>query len=211
MIVVRDTSGSMTSPCTGTTQSAYDVAKALALFFSEMLPKGAFANSWIEFKSCAVMHLWKGSTPYEKWVNDHTSTIGSTNFQSVIDLFCSLKHQGISENEFPTGIICISDAEFNPSQLGKTNVETALSKLRAVFSEEYVNNFKIVLWNLRTSTGGNKFETYGNVDNVYYFSGYDGSIVAFLTGVEGQTSTPKNAEELFQAAMSQEIMQMIEV
>lgn len=212
MIVVRDTSHSMTSACTGTTQSAYDVAKALALFFSEMLPNGAFANSWIEFKDKAVMHLWKGSTPYEKWNNDHTSTIGSTNFQSVIDLFCTLKTQGISENEFPTGIICISDSEFNPTQLDKTNVEVALHKLFVTgFSDNYIKNFKIVLWNLRTSTGGNKFETHGNVDNVYYFSGYDGSIVAFLTGVEGQTSTPKNAEELFQAAISQEIMQMIEI
>lgn len=46
---------------------------------------------------------------------------------------------------------------------------------------------------------------------MYYFSGYDGAIVAFLTGVEGQKSEPKNASELFNAAMDQEIMKLIEV
>jgi hypothetical protein len=215
MIVVRDTSYSMRSFATGTNMACYNVAKALALFFSEMLPNGAFANSWIEFNSSAKMRTWKGSTPYEKWTNDTSSYIGSTNFQSVIKLFCNIKEQGISESEFPTGIICISDSEFNPAGLNKTNVQTALSTLRKEgFSEEYVSNFKIVLWNLQSKAyggAGNKFETYGNVPNVYYFSGFDGSIVAFLTGVEGKTFTPSTAEELFLAAMDQEILKKIVV
>lgn len=216
MIVVRDTSGSMGSTATGTKQSCYDIGKALALFFSYMLPEGRFANSWIEFNSTAKMHQWKGNTPYERWMNDKSSFVGDTNFQSVIKLFCNIKHQGVAESEFPTGILCISDSEFNPTQLGKTNVTTALYELeKAGFSKEYVLNFKIVLWNLQSnhygSTTGQKFETYGNVDNVYYFSGYEASIIAFLTGVEGQTSEPKNAEEVFEAAMNQEVMQMLEI
>jgi hypothetical protein len=219
MIVVRDTSGSMGSSATGTSQSCFDIAKALALFFSYMLPNGHFANSWIEFNSSAKMHTWKGSTPHEKWTNDRSGFVGSTDFQSVIRLFVNIKQSGVSESEFPTGILCISDAEFNPSELGKTNVQTALSTLRnAGFSEEYVSKFKIVLWNLQSraygSTTGKKFETYGDVDNVYYFSGYDGSVIAFLTGtevVEGKSSEPKNAKELFEAAMNQEMMNKIEM
>jgi hypothetical protein len=160
------------------------------------------------------MHQWKGSTPLEKWKNDRSSYVGSTDFQSVIRLFVRIKNSGVAESEFPTGILCISDGEFNPSALGKTNVESALSTLRkAGFSEEYVSNFKIVLWNLQSraygSNTGKKFETYGNVPNVYYFSSYEPSIIAFLTGVEGQTSEPKNAEELFNAAMQQEVLKMI--
>lgn len=216
LIIVRDTSGSMSSPATGTKQSAGDIAKALALFFSEMLPSGHFANSWIEFDNNATMHTWQGSTPVEKWKNDRSKYIGSTNFQSVISLFAFIKHTGVPESEFPTGILCISDGEFNPTDLGTTNVNRALNKLRdSGFSPEYIANFQIILWNLRTygygNTAGNKFETYGNVPNVYYFSGYDGSIVAFLTGVDGQTSVPKNAEELFNAAMNQEVMSLIEI
>ena len=217
LIVVRDTSGSMSSHATGTNQSCYDVAKALALFFSGMLSDGHFADSWIEFNSKAKLQTWKGETPYEKWTNDRSNYVGGTNFQSVIDLIVSIKQSGVDESEFPSGILCISDSEFNPGQLGKTNVETALIKLRqGGFSEEYVSKFKIILWNLQSSyygSGtGSKFETHGDVDNVYYFSGYDGSTIAFLTGVEGQTeSEPKNADELLKSAMNQEIMKMIEI
>jgi hypothetical protein len=216
LIVVRDTSGSMSSSAAGTSQSCYDIGKALALFFSEMLPEGEFANSWIEFNSDAKMHQWKGSTAYEKWVNDSSNYIGGTDFQSVIKLFVKMKQKGIDESQFPTGILCISDSEFNPTQLGGTNVRVALGALRnGGFSEEYIAKFKIVLWNLQSNYygegTGSKFETYGDVDNVYYFSGYDGSVIAFLTGVEGQISEPKNARELFEAAMNQEIMGLVTV
>lgn len=213
MIVVRDTSGSMASSASGTNQSCYDIAKALALFFSEMLPDGAFADSWIEFNDDAKLHKWKGSTPYEKWTNDRTNFVGSTNFQSVIDLFVTLRMSGVAESEFPTGIICISDSEFDSTELDQTNVEVALSKLKSNgFSDEYVSNFKIVLWNLQRYGGGDKFETYGeDTKNVFYFSGYDGSVIAFLTGTEHQKSEPKNAIELFNAAMDQEVMHKIRI
>jgi hypothetical protein len=218
MIVVRDTSGSMGSPATGTTSSCGDVAKALALFFSEMLPSGHFSNSWIEFNSSAKLHNWKGIEPVDKWMNDKSNYIGSTNFQSVIDLFINIKKTGVSEGEFPTGIICISDSEFNPSMLGKTNVETALTKLRSAgFSDEFVSKFKIVLWNLQSnyygSNTGSKFETHGNVGNVYYFSGFDGSVIVFLTGLEVNENKPepKNAKELFEAAMDQEVINLITI
>jgi hypothetical protein len=218
LIVVRDTSGSMSSPATGTKISCGDVAKSLALFFSYMLPDGAFANSWIEFHSTAQMRTWKGKTPVERWRNDHSSYVGGTNFQGVISLLCQIKKQGVAESEFPTGILCISDSEFNPTQLGKTNVETAREALKkAGFSKEYVKNFQIILWNLGNSyygrnNSGNKFETFGETENVFYFSGLDGSVIAFLTGVEGQKQgVPKTDVELFNAAMNQEILNMIQI
>jgi len=208
LIVVRDTSGSMGSICTGTKQTCFDVAKALALYFSEYLT-GKFANSFIEFNSSAKMHNWNGNTPIEKWCNDSCSYVGSTDFQSVIKLFCKIKNEGVNELDFPVGIACISDTEFNPGQLGKTNVETALNTLRAAgFSEEYVSNFKIVLWNLQSNAygrnTGKKFETFGgDVPNVYYFSGFSAATIGFLTG------HIQTAAELVDEALSQEILQMI--
>lgn len=211
LIVVRDTSASMARSATGTKLSCFNIAKALAVYFSEFLT-GYFSNSWIEFNSTAKMHTWKGNTPVEKWINDNSSFIGSTNFQSVIDLFVQIKNSGVTEDSFPNGIICISDSEFNPTQLNNTNVSEALNKLmNGGFSEEYIKKFKIVLWNLQSSNHGGKFETYGNVENVYYFSGYEASTLAFLTGVDKQVSEPKNAEELFDAAMNQEILNMITI
>ena len=215
LIVVRDTSASMSSEAPGTKISCYNIGKALALYFSEFLT-GAFADSWIEFNSDAQMHKWKGKTPVEKWLNDHSGYVGSTYFQSVINLFGKILKQGVPENEFPTGILCISDGEFNPTQLNKTNVEEARIRLRHFgFSDEYVRNFKIILWNLQSRYygrgTGEKFETYRDEKNVFYFSGYDGSILAFLTGVEKQEKLPETAEELFKAAMDQEVMSMIQV
>lgn len=216
LIVVRDTSSSMGSAAPGTKQSCYDIGKALALFFSYMLPDGLFANSWIEFNSTALMHKWKGTTPFERWTNDHSGFVGNTNFQSVIELFATIKKQRVKEEEFPTGIICISDSEFDPTQLDKTNVEQAKRILfQAGFSADYIKNFKIVLWNLQNryygSGSGEKFETYGETENVFYFGGYDGSIIAFLTGVEAQKSTPKTDVELFEVAMNQEVLNMVQV
>jgi hypothetical protein len=207
LIVVRDTSGSMGSTATGTNMSCYNIAKALALYFSEFLT-GKFADAWIEFNSNAKMHTWKGDNALDKWYNDRSSYIGSTNFQSVIQLFGDLKRQGVPESEFPTGILCISDSEFNPAQLGKTNVESAKIALKnAGFSKEYVDNFVIVLWNLQSyyygRGTGEKFETFGDVENVFYFSGYSASTVSFLT------SEIKTAKELFLEAMNQELLGMI--
>lgn len=206
LIVVRDTSTSMSSEAEGTGMSCYTIAKAIALYFSEFL-KGEFSNKWIEFNNKAKMHTWQGVNPLEKWFNDESEFIGNTNFKSVVELFCELRTD-IPEPEFPTGILCISDGEFNPVALNRTNVENALRMLRkAGFSEDYVNNFIIVLWNIQHKGGkaGNKFETNGDIPNVFYFSGYSASTIAFLT------SKIKNAEELFQEAMSQEILNMIEL
>jgi hypothetical protein len=207
LIVVRDTSVSMGSICTGTKQTCFDVAKALALYFSEYLT-GSFSNAFIEFNSSAKMHTWNGNTPIEKWCNDKCGYIGSTDFQSVIKLLCQIKKQGVDESEFPSGILCLSDAEFNPAQLGKTNVDVALNTLRAAgFSEDYVSNFVVVLWNLQSNAygrnTGKKFESHGDVLNVYYFSGFSAATIGFLTG------HIQTAAELVDEALNQEILSYI--
>jgi Domain of unknown function (DUF2828) len=209
-IVVRDTSASMGSTATGTKFTCYDIGKALALYFSEFL-SGTFAGHWIEFNNCAQLHQWKGSTASAKWYNDRSGFVGSTNFQSVIDLFVDMKRKGTPESDFPKGILCISDSEFNPTQLGRTNVEVALSKLRqAGFSRDYLEVFKIVLWNLQSNHYGQgtgcKFETFGDVKNVFYMSGYSASNVKFLMNSKVET-----ALDLFNQAMDQELLNLVKV
>ena len=207
IIVARDISNSMSALATGTTMNCFSVAKAIGLYFSKYLD-GAFKDSYIEFRSKAKMAQYKGDTVLDRWYNDQSRFNGSTNFQNIFDLFCEIKEQGVIELDFPKTLLCISDGEFNPAQLGKTNVETALNKLRnAGFSEEYVSNFKIVLWNLQSSyygkNTGKKFESFGEVPNVYYLSGYSPEAISFLT------SKIKNASELVDGALSQEIFKYI--
>lgn len=205
MIVVRDTSGSMGQIATGTKMSCYDLGKSLALYMSEFL-SGPFSNHWIEFNSKAKMHEWKGTTATDKWKNDKTGYVGSTNFESVINLFCELKRNGFAqESDFPSGIICISDSEFNPSSLKKSNVEASRTLLRnAGFSEKYCKDFIIVLWNVARKQIF-KSETYGFAENVFYYSGFDASTIALLFGDKIKTS-----RDLFNEAVSQDIMHYLE-
>lgn len=209
-IVVRDTSMSMEATATGTKVSCFNIAKSLALYFSKFLT-GKFADSFIEFNSVAKMHTWKGNTALEKWYNDSCSCIGNTDFQSVIDLFVQLKQDGIEEFEFPTGILCISDSEFDATTLGKTNVETSREKLRnAGFSKEFVDKFQIVLWNLQSGYygrgTGEKFETQATTPGTYYFSGFNGAVINFLNGED--IPTP---EQVFLKAMDQQVLNMVEL
>lgn len=211
LIVVRDTSGSMGSNATGCNISCYNVAKALALYFSAFL-KGKFADSWIEFNSDAKMHEWKGQTPVDKWLNDSTRFVGGTDFLSVVKLFSTIKKSGVAEEDFPTGILCISDGEFNPSHdLSTTNIQATKTTLtKAGFSKEYVDNFVVVLWNLQSGYygkgTGEKFETYGDIPNVFYFSGYSAATVSFLT-----TGKIVTAVDLVDAALNQELLNLIEL
>lgn len=44
-----------------------------------------------------------------------------------------------------------------------------------------------------------------------HISGLDPAAIAFLTGVEGQVSVPKTSDELFLAAMNQEVLNKIQI
>lgn len=213
LLVVRDTSCSMTSQAVGCPMSSYDVAKSMALYFSEFLT-GPFANSFAKFANTCTLQQWKGHTPVDKYLNDRCEAYGGTNFQSVIDLFIRLKNQGVPEKDFPTGILCVSDGEFNRCGTNtSTNFQTAIRKLRkAGFSKEYVDNFKIILWDIPNSYYGKsetKFEDFADAPNFFYLSGYDPSSVAFIMEGKECKVTPRNAAELMETALDQELLNRV--
>lgn len=211
-LVARDTSGSMRSDAVGTGVTSDEVAKAFALYFSYLL-EGPFANCYVEFDSQARMRSWKGNTPSEKYMNDGYGTYGSTNFLGVADLLIKSFKEGTPISQFPTGILCISDGEFDNSGISnRTTFSQFIKKLKdAGFSKEYYENFKIVLWDIpntfysRSQTRP-KFESFANTPNFFYMSGLDPAGIAFLLGKEPGDSTPK---ELFLAAMDQELLNLI--
>lgn len=214
-IVVVDTSSSMTSLVPGTKISSYDVAKSMALYFSYLL-KGPFQKGFMEFASTCRMKFWKGNSPVENLQNDRSEAYGSTEFQAVADTFVKIKNQGVPESEFPTGILCVSDGCFNSTHTNKSNFDLLLYKLRqAGFSEEYVSNFKVVLWDIPNGYYGGKpqtaFEDFADKPNLFHMSGLDGSAIAFLMGTQYNPSIPKTSDELFQAAMNQEVLSLLEI
>ena len=107
--------------------------------------------------------------------------------------------------------------EFNNWGTNKlTNFQLAIKKLRSAgFSENYVSNFKIVLWDIPNSyygrTSGVHFEDFADAPNFFYLAGYDPSVIAFLLGNGKVDRTPRNAKELFLAAMDQSLLNMLKV
>ena len=214
-IVARDTSGSMSSNVKGLNISSNDVAKSIALYFSYLL-KGKFANSYIEFDRKTELKYWEGNSPSDKYLRNTSCAYGNTNFLSIADLFIGIyKHTPIEK--FPTGLICISDGEFNDSGDNKTNFQSFKKRLlKAGFPKDYVDNFKIVLWDIPNDFYGNeeirpKFESYADTPNFFYMGGFDPAGITFLLGGEVNKSIPKTPRELFETAMNQEIMDYIQM
>ena len=214
-IVARDVSGSMGSNVKGLNISSNDVAKSIALYFSYLL-KGKFANSYIEFSHKPILKYWEGDSPTDKYLRNSDYCFGDTNFLGIADLFIEIyKHTSIEK--FPTGLICISDGEFNASKSNKTNFQSFKKRLlKAGFPKDYVDNFKIVLWDIPNTFYDNeeirpKFESYADTPNFFYMGGFDPAGITFLLGGEVNKSIPKTPRELFEAAMNQEIMDYIQM
>lgn len=217
-IVVKDTSGSMNSVAYGTTLSSYTIAKSLSIYFANLI-EGFFNNYYIDFSSKAILRQVKGSNFVEHWKTEQRVESANTNFLGVAELFAQLKG-GVAEKEFPTGLIIISDGEFDNTRMFQdVNIlafKTIL--LKAGFSINYVNELTFVFWDIRNTFYGKyqnrKFETYSSKEHkVFYFGGYDGSVISFLTGTEKteNNTTPTNAEELFLTAMDQEVLNLVEL
>ena len=102
---------------------------------------------------------------------------------------------------------------FNATSSNETNYSALLNKLRSAgFSEKFVENFKVILWDIPNgyfANRGAKFEEFADCPGMFHISGLDGSVVAFLMGTEYNPTVPKNSDELFLAAMNQEIMDRI--
>ena len=211
-ITVVDTSSSMTGLVPGTKISAYDIAKSMALYFSYLL-KGPFNNHWMEFNNKCILKKWVGDTPVKKLQNDRSEAYGSTDFESVARTFVEVRQSGIKEEDFPGGILCLSDGCFNYTHSNEGNYKSFKKiLLRGGFSKEFVDKFKIVLWDIPNgyyADRGAKFEEFADCPGMFHISGLDGSVVAFLMGTEYNPTVPKNSDELFLAAMNQEIMDRI--
>lgn len=215
MMVVLDTSGSMTSLVPGTKVSAYSVGKSMALYFSYLLEE-PFNKFFLEFSDSTIMREWQGATPVDQYVNANSSIIAGTNFLSVADHFGKILKQGVSEEYFPKAILAISDGEFNSSSSQKSTFRLFITRLEQYgFSKDFVKNFKVVLWDIPNGYYGSsintKFEEFADCPNMIHMSGLDGAAVAFLTGVKGQDKIPTTSEELFLAAMNQEVLNLLEI
>ncbi|MGM9531981.1 DUF2828 family protein [Intestinibacter sp.] len=217
-LVAIDTSASMISKVVGLDINSNEVAKSIALYFSYLL-KGRFANSYVEFDSKPVLKYWEGESPSDKYLKNTSCAYGSTNFLGIADLFIKIYNHTPIE-KFPSGLICVSDGEFNSYGNNKSKTTFQLFKdklLKAGFPKDYVDNFKIVLWDIPNTFYSRqeirpKFESFADTPNFFYMGGFDPAGITFLLGGEEKDKPiPKTPRELFEAATSQEIMDYIQL
>ena len=227
-ISVIDDSGSMSSPMyigSGKVGKMHSISVAVssAIFFDEMMPETSpFKDVYLIFSDKTKMCKFTGSNFYEKYTTFGINMGGGTNFESVFQFFADFRKTNphVPESEIPNFILCWSDGEFNRvSGYGgamKTNVEKGREILRAAgYSHNFYSTFGIGFVELPNTFYGRepepKFETYGDLKNVFYFSGHDLSPLAFLFGTSSSKGLPTTAEELFEAAMDQEVLNMVEL
>lgn len=213
--VACDTSGSMTAP-TSAGVSAYQVCVSLGIFFST-LNEGAFHKNIIMFDNESRVKQLTGS--FTEMYRDITTSItawGGTNFNSIVEEIVRIRteHPDIPLEDYPTTLLVVSDMEFNGNS-HTTNYEHCKARLAEVFPKEWVDNFKFIWWDC-TSRAVN-FPTTMDDGGTYFFSGFDGSIVTMLLGGDGikdadgnVTKTP-SMEEMLEAALHQEILEMLEL
>ena len=231
VLCALDTSGSMTSRVNGTTDiTSYDVCVTLGIYFSE-LNTGAFHNVVAMFDDTSELMTISGEFS-DKWsqIRNRRDAMGSTNFQSLIDLIVATrkKRPEIPLSEFPTTLLVISDNQFNPSYNGgcwsrntetypdeQTNYQAAIRKLRAVFPQEFVDEFKIVWWYC-AGRPTSDFPTNMENGGTYLISGFDGSVISFILGGEvkvdetGKKKAP-TMEEVVYDALHQEVLELLSV
>jgi hypothetical protein len=229
-----DTSGSMEVQVCSDGTTAYDVCVALGIFFAT-LNEGDFYKNIIMFDSVSRVKQLSGtfSEMYRSIVKSSTAW-GSTNFQSVIDEIVRIRlmHPEISLDSYPQTLLVVSDMEFDPSDdmvfedgqvsisLQQTNYEAAKKKLKACFPEEWVEQFKIVWWQVDGEDASSVPSTLED-GGTYFFSGFDGSVISLLLGGEAKTeeagegtegvkNAVKTMQELIHEVLNQEILQLVD-
>jgi len=227
VLCALDTSGSMTSLVDAKNNiSAYDVCVSLGIYFSE-LNQGAFHNVVAMFDNTSRLMTLSG-TFTDKYTQIARSSVawGSTDYMSLVNLIVKTRreHPEIPVEDYCKTICVISDMQFNPSNswtyrnnklAEQTNYEATIKKLREVFPEEFVKDFKIIWWycsNSRTSDFPSTMEDSGT----YMLSGFDGAIVSFVLGGDIPTKVDENGntvqpsmEDIVNAALNQEVLSLV--
>ena len=211
-----DTSGSMTWVNLNSRGiQPLDVCLSLGVYVSE-LNTGTFHNHVAMFDDHSRMTTLSGTFSEKCDQLMRMSSGGGTNFQSLVDLICSTrkKHPEIPLEDFPTTLLVVSDMQFNSCSYyyPKSNVETSRAKLMEAFPKEWAENFKFIWWNCVERGQADVPATLDDKGS-YMLSGYDGSIISLLTGMEqkaeDENKVQPTMEDLIYEALNQEVLQLV--
>ncbi len=195
-----DTSGSMESRVVGDI-SALDICVSLGIFFSS-LNEGAFKDHVIMFDSTS-RKLKLSGTFTDKAMQVPSDSMGSTNFQSVIDEIVRIKisNPNIPIEDFPTTLLICSDMSFNNSG-SDSNYNVAMQKL----SDVGLPKMKIIWWFVTGRAAD--FPSTIDDEGVTIIGGFDPSVVSLIIGGE-QTKTDEKTGETRQLKPLEQMMKAL--
>lgn len=155
-IVVRDGSGSMTSPIGGTSVTALHVSTALAIYCAERL-EGEFKDKFITFSSRpGIRDLSEcGSLQSKLNLCYKEDDCSNTDIEKVFHLIlATAKQNKLSQEELPAQILIISDMEFDEATTTLSqNYDTLFDTIARKYHAEGYKMPKLVFWNVYSRTG----------------------------------------------------------
>lgn len=188
IIVISDTSGSMTVQVAGEIQ-AVDVSQGLALYCSARMPKdGPFYKKFIGFCSESTLKDWDGMT-FSQAVNsrkifDHA--IGATRIDLALKLILKIATTfKLTEDQMPTTLMIVSDMQFHSG--GAAGDGTEIENCMKLYDEAGYKRPKVVYWNTYGGYAGSP-DTVKSKDTALV-SGFSTGILKAL--LSGEDFTPR--------------------
>ena len=189
-IVVRDGSGSMTTPVSGGRATALDVATSLAVLTSEHL-NGPFENRFISFSaSPRLVDLSGCATLREKLVRTYgEDECANTDVEETMRLVLdAVSENGIPQEKVPA-VVIVSDMEFDEARgagwswrTDAPTQEVLFETIRREWKERGYDLPTMVFWNVASRTGAVPLQENGN--GLVLASGFSQNILDMLSGVD---------------------------
>jgi hypothetical protein len=146
LLVVADTSGSMTSQVSGSV-TALDICISLAIYTSEKLT-GPFKDAFVTFSNRPTLQVVSGTLENRIKQLETAAWEMNTNLQAVFDLILNTAiKNNLPESEMPTKVVIVSDMEFDACTNGN------ISGIRAKYTAAGYDLPQLVFWNVRGRSG----------------------------------------------------------
>lgn len=177
ILVMADTSGSMTGGLPAGGPQPLDIAIALAIYMSERMG-GHFKDTFLTFSELPELQVLKGSLKDRIAQLEQAAWGMNTNVQAAFDLVLNAAVRNrLPQDELPSKILIVSDMEFDFCG-GRTNFQAARDK----FVKAGYKAPDIVFWNVRGRLGNSPVTKHQS--GAALVSGFSPSVVRSVLGMK---------------------------
>lgn len=190
VLVMCDTSGSMTSPISKETKvRCIDASLGLGLFFAEMLPE-PWKDCILTFSGRPTFSKARGSSLHERLQSINIPIVENTNLQAALNLVLdTAMRQKIPRKDMPSILLIISDMQFDPSNSHtstpfSSKEDSNLTAMRKKYTMSLAPDGlpyempNVVYWNVQGATSD--FPAQADSERVVMLSGFSPNILRLV-------------------------------